>query len=379
MGGGLTLAAYWWGLAGTPAHWRPEHVRLTCCVQDYFPDQEMYADDGPDGCPVPDLVSQFVYPDGYTLSSEDLPPQFFSFVLTNVNGVRSYGCTLRIWEELDSLPDPPAVHRQLHQAFEQAGLTPPPWVRAGPGQGDGSLPSPSPGSSVTPTPSPIAPSPPPSHSLPQASFSSLSSQPPTPSSVPVFLPKALVLLSHYPFLSVFREVLLEFYRISISSAPVPIERYIANFVCEVPLPPQGQIDVKFALPDRTLTISRPPRNRLPLAAFSFRPLFTLLSVDNILVIFSLLLMESKVAIFSARYALLTPVIEALLALLFPFVWQGALIPVMPMGMCDILDAPVPFFVGLHRCARQEYRNRRTIQLPTPWPHHPGCAVVPLTD
>jgi hypothetical protein len=38
-----------------------------------------------------------------------------------------------------------------------------------------------------------------------------------------------------------REVLMEIYRISISSAPLPIERYIANFVCEVPLPPQGQV------------------------------------------------------------------------------------------------------------------------------------------
>ncbi|CAN0375417.1 unnamed protein product, partial [Discosporangium mesarthrocarpum] len=31
------------------------------------------------------------------------------------------------------------------------------------------------------------------------------------------------------------------YRISLSEAPLPIERYISNFVCEVPLPPQGQV------------------------------------------------------------------------------------------------------------------------------------------
>ncbi|CAN0473249.1 unnamed protein product, partial [Hapterophycus canaliculatus] len=33
----------------------------------------------------------------------------------------------------------------------------------------------------------------------------------------------------------------QIYRIGLSEAPLPIERYISNFVCEVPLPPQGQV------------------------------------------------------------------------------------------------------------------------------------------
>ena len=86
-------------------------------------------------------------------------------------------------------------------------------------------------------------------------------------------------------------------------------------------PTQGQIDVRFSLPDRTLTLARPPRNRLPLAAFSFRPLFACLSLDNVLTTFSLLLTEARVALVSRRMALLTPVAEALLSLLFPFAWQ----------------------------------------------------------
>lgn len=45
---------------------------------------------------------------------------------------------------------------------------------------------------------------------------------------------------------------------------MPVERYIANFVCEIPLPPPGQIQVQLTLPDRSLTISRPPKNDFPL-------------------------------------------------------------------------------------------------------------------
>jgi len=63
---------------------------------------------------------------------------------------------------------------------------------------------------------------------------------------------------------------------------------------------------------------------------------------------SCLLTETRICLCSQHHALLTPIAEAFLALLFPLVWQGAYIPIMPLGMVDILDAPVPFFVGLNR-------------------------------
>jgi hypothetical protein len=40
--------------------------------------------------------------------------------------------------------------------------------------------------------------------------------------------------------------------------------------------------------------------------------------------------------------------SALLSLLFPLSWQGAFIPVLPSSMLDLLDAPVPFCVGVVR-------------------------------
>lgn len=56
----------------------------------------------------------------------------------------------------------------------------------------------------------------------------------------------------------------QIYRITLSDSPMPVERYIANFVSEIPLPPPGQIQVQLTLPDRSLIIARPPRNDLPL-------------------------------------------------------------------------------------------------------------------
>jgi hypothetical protein len=92
-------------------------------------------------------------------------------------------------------------------------------------------------------------------------------------------------------------------------------RYLLNGTLptlqQVPLPPQGKVEVKFGfMSDVHCTISRPAPNELPLAKFSFRPIFTTLSISNILVLFGCLLQETKVALVSRRYGLLTPCAEA---------------------------------------------------------------------
>lgn len=80
--------------------------------------------------------------------------------------------------------------------------------------------------------------------------------------------------------------------------------------------------------------------------FSYRPLFAYLSVDNILAVFSCLCQEMSICICSKNVALLTPVQEALISLLFPFVWQGCYVPVLPADMIELLHAPVPLLTGM---------------------------------
>jgi hypothetical protein len=84
---------------------------------------------------------------------------------------------------------------------------------------------------------------------------------------------------------------------------------------------------------------------------SLQPLLRTLSLSNILVIWATLLQEGKVVLQCAHTALLTPVCEGLLQLLFPLEWQGMYIPVLPVASSnhtsmDILEAPVPYLVGL---------------------------------
>ncbi|RHZ06486.1 hypothetical protein DYB26_010717, partial [Aphanomyces astaci] len=107
----------------------------------------------------------------------------------------------------------------------------------------------------------------------------------------------------------------QIYRLSLSEAPLPLERYVANFVSEIPV--------------------------------NFRPLFQMLDLNNVLAVFTCLLLEQKVALCSKHLSVLTPIAESLQALLFPLYWQGAYIPILPSSLLDIIDAPVPFLVGVH--------------------------------
>lgn len=162
------------------------------------------------------------------------------------------------------------------------------------------------------------------------------------------MPRCILLLSHHPFLSQASSFLKTLYRISISTSPLPIERYVSNYVSEVPLPPRGFTRVQCSIGDVTLNLERPPVNRLPLVSLGLETLFSLLSTHHIEFVFASLLREKKIVLCSNSYGALTPSAEALLSLLYPFRWQGAYIPLLPPAMIGVVDAPVPFFVGLHR-------------------------------
>lgn len=235
---------------------------------------------------VPENLEAFVYPNDCTVSTLYKSPFFFTIALTDENGRRQFGGVLQVHE----LMSPEDMARLLNIPPHSAT-----W----------------------------------------------------PVQWPVFYSiKSLLILSHYPYYNLFRETLEVLYRISLSAAPVPMERYIQHVITELPLPPQGKIEVAFTMGDRTLTLWRPPKNQLPMVDFSLRPLFSTLCVDNILLIFGALCTETRICFCSSNSALLGPVTESFLSFLFPFVWQGAYIPVLPYKLIDILDAPVPFIVGI---------------------------------
>lgn len=264
--------------------------------------------------PRPSQLTKFVFPDGCTIATTEQPPRYFGFVLTLETGLRLYGHVLIVHDTSVRTSD---VLKGLNKLSAKPKLSP---------------------DSFDPNTKR-------SKSTPNNHHSKYCKDYPL-----VFLPKAVVLLSHYPFHSQLRLSLLNLYRMSLVEAPLPVERYVANLVGEVPLPPSGLVRVRYSLSAElpAVNFERPPFNELPMAAFSYRPLFATLSVSNVLVIFGLLLQETSIVLCSSEsVSILLIAAEAITSLLFPLVWQGCYIPVLPREMLDVLHAPVPFIVGVH--------------------------------
>ena len=180
----------------------------------------------------------------------------------------------------------------------------------------------------------------------------------------LFLPKCYVLLSHYPFFHAQSTILQELYcTVRSGTSPLPFERYVAHVVLDISFPrplrsgclhwQSWRRSSSTAATAATVVLERPAPNALPLCNVSFEPLFRTLSLANVLVVWATLLQEGKVVVTCSErcVALLTPLCEALLAVLFPLTWQGMYIPVLPSqgssSCCmDILEAPIPYLVGM---------------------------------
>lgn len=164
----------------------PEDIQLLPCITDCYPQPGSHGDD------FPEHVSAFCFPDGCTASTMAQAPSFFTFVLTNSYGERLYGGVLRIYDDNREIV---STFREILKKSKLPEDKFPPWLQERSSQG---------------TKQPLGES---------TSFGTEI----------MFMPKCLIVMSHYPFFDLWRKFLLQIYRIALTEAPLPIERFIANF------------------------------------------------------------------------------------------------------------------------------------------------------
>ena len=258
----------------------------------------------------PEGVELFSFPSGVKIYDTPPAPTFHSFIHTSEDGTHALGCCLHFFEPLSG-----NVLARMKQVFEE-------------GQ------------------------------LPEKEVMDWSK---------FYMPKAIVLISRWPFIEGFREVLCQFYRMSLTPIELPIERYISNFIDDVPAPPkEGQKDVNYYVLDQMIRFKCPPLNQ-PNAWSSLpaQPLFECLDPDHILTIFSAILVERQVVFISSQLSLLTSAAEAITSLIYPLHWVHVYVPVLPLPLIGILAAPLPFIVGILTSMMEEddcYIGEETVRV-----------------
>lgn len=160
------------------------------------------------------------------------------------------------------------------------------------------------------------------------------------------LPEVYCIISRLGCFNLFSKVLDEVERRRALS-PALVQPFM-RAIMEAPFPAPGKtIVIKTFLPGsgtEMMELCRPVDSRLE--HVDFQCLFSSLSLKQLLGVFSSLLLERRVIFTADKLSSLSQCCHAVVALLYPFVWQHTYIPVLPCDMLDIVCTPTPFFVGL---------------------------------
>ncbi|XP_068611641.1 DENN domain-containing protein 2A-like [Brachionichthys hirsutus] len=160
------------------------------------------------------------------------------------------------------------------------------------------------------------------------------------------LPEVYCIISHLGCFDLFSKVLDEVERRRALS-PALAQPFL-RAIMEAQFPAPGRtIAVKTFLPGsgtEVMELCRPSDSRLE--HVDFECLFSCLSLRLLLRVFGSLLLERRVIFTADKLSTLSQCCHAVVALLYPFVWQHTYVPVLPSAMLDIVCTPTPFIVGL---------------------------------
>ncbi|XP_023000668.1 DENN domain and WD repeat-containing protein SCD1 [Cucurbita maxima] len=161
--------------------------------------------------------------------------------------------------------------------------------------------------------------------------------------------KCICIVSRSPSFHVLKDALEELFALCFSSSgsSKPLWDIIAFMISNVPLPTPGEERILFGIENCLLSVQAPPKDGLPHADISFQPLMQCLDLENLIKLFTAVLLERRILLRSNKYSLLTLVSEAICHLIYPFRWQHVYIPLLFFSGVDYIDAPTPYMMGLH--------------------------------
>ncbi|XP_055601274.1 DENN domain-containing protein 5B isoform X2 [Uranotaenia lowii] len=310
----------------------------------------------------------------FRTQKHNIEPRFHAFATTREDGKRCYGFSLVFYEEVRNRQICSAMHTLQSMFITEIS----------------SSQQPPPGTLRRVKESPV------SRSLPrhfkiaaQAPASALSYY--DIAKDKLYVAKSISLVCQVPYAHVAELFLRNLYKClpRHPGSRLSLESYVYNILYEVCTPPPGK-SIRIYIPPEhphqpsiATILQRPAlKDELPFMDFPLRLLFTYLSVDCVIQLFTCVLLENQVLLRSVDYQKLTIIAECITSLLFPFQWQHVYAPILPASLHHFLDAPVPYVMGLHSDSDNGVRiaseanlcyvdiDKKSVQLPEELPAFP---------
>ena len=168
----------------------------------------------------------------------------------------------------------------------------------------------------------------------------------------VYIPYCICLISKYPYIKELEYCLDTIYRIMAQDTDklnFQINELIMYLIHSVPIPIKN-MKIRFYIPYNNVKMELlcPKVDDVSIMNSTFTQLFDYLSVDNIILVFRLLLSEKKILFIHDDYTELTNITNSFITLLYPFKWIHTYIPIMSDQMLKYLETFLPFLNGIHK-------------------------------
>ena len=167
----------------------------------------------------------------------------------------------------------------------------------------------------------------------------------------VYIPYCLCLISKYPYQFEMEKCLQSIFKVMSEKEKAfnfEINDLIMYIIHSIPAPDKNSL-VKFYLPywDKEIPLKCTTIKRFNTVNIDLVKLTRIFSINNILIIFRLLLSEKKILFIHDNYTILSKVTEAFISLLHPIKWIHTYIPIMSDQMIKYLESFLPFLNGIH--------------------------------
>ena len=179
-----------------------------------------------------------------------------------------------------------------------------------------------------------------------------------------YFPKILCLVSTQPIFKEQEKILKQIYHYYLDKTPkkIPVEKIILNILLNIPMPPRGIFQINYNLEKNyeKLIIKREKMNELSNIDDQLKLIFSIFSINKILIIFFNVLFESKIVFFSQNVSKISYFIHGMISLLFPFQYSFQISSSIPKEALDVLESISPFILGINTKFSQFFFKKHKI-------------------
>mgnify|MGYP002624147128 CR=1 FL=1 len=167
----------------------------------------------------------------------------------------------------------------------------------------------------------------------------------------VYIPYCICLISKYPYIIEMKKCLQSIYTMFINHLAEKrpdLNNLIMHLIHSVPIP-EKNTKVRFFVPfcNKGIDLICPKVQDISVMNTNISSLLQYFSIDNLVIIFRLMLAEKKILFIDNDYSRLSQVTDSFISLLYPFQWVHTYIPIMSDQMLKYLETFLPFLNGIN--------------------------------